>query len=299
MLLDFDELYRKYDLEIKGVLHIGAHFGQEYDTYKQYHIDKIVFFEPQSHVYHELKKRVGGFDQVVLENIALGSSAKNVDMYVENANNGMSSSLLRPKLHLAKYPSIQFVDKIKVNQITLDQYFKENINVNASDYNLINIDVQGYELEVFKGATSTLKNIDYIIAEVNKEELYENCARVNELDDFLSDFGFERIETKWEHQGWGDALYLKKENKKDRLILAGKHNRMIGIIFSKDRAMQLDATLKSFYMYCKDYPSVDLKVIYTSSDQYYAIQYRQLAAEYEEVDFIKEKNFKEDLLSNV
>jgi len=35
MLLNLDNLKEKYDLKIKGVLHIGAHVGQEYKTYER------------------------------------------------------------------------------------------------------------------------------------------------------------------------------------------------------------------------------------------------------------------------
>ena len=78
------------------------------------------------------------------------------------------------------------------------------------DYNFIAIDVQGYELEVMRGAVDTLNNIEYIVAEVNRNELYINCAKVNELDSFLGDFGFKRVETLWAGgQDWGDALYIK------------------------------------------------------------------------------------------
>ena len=31
MLLDFNNLKEKYSLEINGVLHIGAHYGEEYE----------------------------------------------------------------------------------------------------------------------------------------------------------------------------------------------------------------------------------------------------------------------------
>ena len=45
-----------------------------------------------------------------------------------------------------------------------------------------------------------------------------------------------------------------------------KTNQIIGLIFSKDRAMQLDGTLRSFYMHCKDAQSTDLTVIYKTSN---------------------------------
>ena len=77
-------------------------------------------------------------------------------------------------------------------------------------FNFINIDVQGYELEVFKGGKKVLESIDYILSEVNNAEVYENCVNVSELDVFLREFGFERVEPNWEGGTWGDAFYIKK-----------------------------------------------------------------------------------------
>jgi len=76
----------------------------------------------------------------------------------------------------------------------------------------MNIDVQGYELEVMKGSVETLKQIDYIYCEVNKAEIYENNAYIDEIDSFLSQYSFERVEIQWwEDHDWGDALYVKTE----------------------------------------------------------------------------------------
>lgn len=94
-----------------------------------------------------------------------------------------------------------------------------------------------------------------------------------------------------------DELYLKRENEiKERSTII-RTNTLISVIFSKDRAMQLDATLKSFFLHCKDSRSVTLKIIYNTSSNIHELQYHQLMAEYLEVDFIKENSFKEDLLS--
>ena len=81
-------------------------------------------------------------------------------------------------------------------------------------YNFINIDVQGYELEVFKGAEETLKHIDLILTEINKEEMYEGCALIGEMDEYMSERGFQRIATYWQQDGetWGDGLYLRTSN---------------------------------------------------------------------------------------
>lgn len=205
MLIDLKYLKEKYDLKIKGVIHIGAHFGQEYETYKNLGIKNILFFEPLPHVFEKLKSNVG--DNAKLFQIALGNTIGEIEMNIETANQGMSSSILTPKLHKNQYPHIVFNDKITVPITKLDLILKEEQNV---DYNFICIDVQGYELEVFKGSLETINKIDYIFSEVNRDEVYENCTKVNDLDEFLSKYGFERVETSWDGNIWGDAFYIKK-----------------------------------------------------------------------------------------
>jgi hypothetical protein len=94
--------------------------------------------------------------------------------------------------------------------VRLDEFIENNKELKEMEYNFLCLDVQGYELEVLKGAGKTLKQIDYILCEVNKDKVYDKCCHVNEIDDFLSTYGFERILTNWEGIIWGDALYLKQ-----------------------------------------------------------------------------------------
>jgi hypothetical protein len=71
---------------------------------------------------------------------------------------------------------------------------------------------------------------------------------------------------------------------------------IIGIIFSYDRAMQLDAVLKSFYTHCIDHEIVKLTVLYKASDEINASQYQELTSEYPKVKFILQTNFRSDVL---
>jgi len=203
MLLDLKKLKEKYNLEIKGVLHIGAHFGQEYSTYEELNVKDVMFFEPLPHTFETLKRNVG--HKAILVNSALGNTVGEIEMNVESANQGQSSSILEPIVHLQQYPHIKFTDKVTVNITKLDTFIEDH-----DKYNFINIDVQGYELEVFKGGSEYLNHIDYIMTEVNRDEVYEGCPRIEELDEYLGTYGFERVETTWDGGTWGDGFYIKK-----------------------------------------------------------------------------------------
>ena len=144
-------------------------------------------------------------EKAKLFQLALGNENKPVKMYVETVNHGMSSSILKPQKHLEQFPQIVFDQDEIVEMVRLDDFLSEKEN-----YNFLTIDVQGYELEVLKGSRETLTYISGILTEVNRDELYSNCVRVEQLDDFLKDFDFDRVETNWEGGTWGDAFYLKK-----------------------------------------------------------------------------------------
>jgi len=203
MLLDFNNIYEKYNLHVKGIIHIGAHHGQEDYFYQNKKINNIMYFEPLSDNFRVLESNVP--KNRVLHNLALGNEEKNISMYVERANKGMSSSVLKPQLHLKQYPHIVFNEVEEVKMTRLD-----NVEFNRKDYNFINIDVQGYELEVFKGAEKTLDHIDYIISEINNDYLYENGALLTELISFLSKYNFELVEQNWAGGTWGDGFFIKK-----------------------------------------------------------------------------------------
>jgi FkbM family methyltransferase len=139
-------------------------------------------------------------------NKAAGNINGKAQMYVEKMNKGMSNSFLRPKEHLIEYPAIIFESTtIAVEMVRLDDFAFEG------SFNMIVLDTQGYELEVLKGAEQFLAGVDYIISEINASELYEGCAQVDNLDAFLAERNFRRMETRWTHKHWGDAFYLRDE----------------------------------------------------------------------------------------
>ena len=71
------------------------------------------------------------------------------------------------------------------------------------------MDIQGAELLALKGSSDTLKNIDYVYLEVNEKELYTGCGLLSEVDEYLKEKGFTRVEINMTPHGWGDAFYTR------------------------------------------------------------------------------------------
>lgn len=202
MLLNFTELKTKYNANITGIIHVGAHYGEEVKDYIGNGIQKLLLFEPLEDNYNILLDRINGLNaNIKLHKVALGSEIKEAAMYVSD-NEKQSSSILKPKKHLTHHPDVYFPDMENVEVNILDNY-------DTLEYNFISMDVQGYELEVLKGAKNSLNSIDYVYCEVNRDEVYENNALIEEIDLYLSQFGFTRVETDWSGGIWGDAFYVK------------------------------------------------------------------------------------------
>lgn len=81
--------------------------------------------------------------------------------------------------------------------------------------NFLNIDIQGAELMALKGMGDLLNYFDYVYLEVNKDYVYKNCALVHEIDEYLSEYNYVRVETAWTNAQLGDALYIRIKNKFD------------------------------------------------------------------------------------
>ncbi len=206
MLLNLTELIKKYNLKIKGVVQVGCHFGQEMEEYISHGIKNMVFIEPCENAFNTVSKKVGAIEGIKLFNCACGDfESESEPMYAESTNQGMSNSLLKPKVHLTQHKEVIFDHTETVMVRRLD-----NLEFDRSLYNLLNMDCQGFEDRVLKGASETLKHIDYIYTEVNRLEMYENNAMVEQIDEILSDF--KRVETGWasDYHGWGDAAYIRK-----------------------------------------------------------------------------------------
>ena len=211
MIIPFEQIYKKYNMNIHGILHVGAHKCEELDAYIKHKIpkEKILWIEGNPDLVNDIKKN----DNDIFIINALITDKDNEKQNFNIANNGESSSILEFGTHAFNYHYIKYVDSKTIHSKRLETVYKEN-NIPENFANFLNVDIQGAELLAFKSLGNVITNFDYIYTEVNSEEVYKGCALITDIDQYLANYGFKRVETVWvntilAHLGWGDALYVK------------------------------------------------------------------------------------------
>ena len=204
MLIPLHSLVEKYNIQFTGVLHVGAHQCEELRDYEQYiGRNKILWIEGLPDKVNLAKQR---FPNVIIEEAVVSDCHDIVTFH--RSNNGQSSSILELGLHKEFHPQVWYVDSFVVETKMLKDILPKYDYI---PFNFINLDIQGAELKALKGMESYLHKIDYIYSEVKSDYVYEGCALIGEIDQYLSQFGLHRVETKWcgEYR-WGDAFYIRK-----------------------------------------------------------------------------------------
>ncbi len=205
MLINFNDLLF-LQKKVNGIIHIGAHELEELPDYLNRNVRRIIWIEANPDKYNFIEEKLKRFKNMTLGKFAAGK--KNDVQNLNLSNNGQSSSLLELGTHKMRYPDIDYISKIQVEIKSLDNWLDENIN-NKDQYNFINIDIQGYELEALKGMPNQLKIAEYVYIEVNFEEVYDGCSQLRDIDKFLLKFSLLRVGLRKTDKGWGDAIYAK------------------------------------------------------------------------------------------
>ena len=200
------KILKHFNLDITGVLHIGAHECEEMTLYKK------MGLTPKDIVWMDaIPTKVEEARQRLIPNVyhALVTDQVDVETTLHISNNVQSSSILNLKTHLTAHPGVHFTKDIVVKSTTIDTFFERN-KLEIPKYNFWNIDIQGAELKALLGGEICLKFAKALYLEVNEEELYEGCPLKPALDYYLSSKGFTCVaQVMWGNCGWGDALYVR------------------------------------------------------------------------------------------
>ena len=192
-----NRIYQQAD----GILHIGAHYGQEAESYFKSGA-RVIWFEGMPDVFETLSHRIEIYPNQTAVLAVLGDSNRLVSFNVTD-NQGQSSSVFSlAKGH--RFPT-KVVSEISLQMKRLDEILKSK---DLADFSHWVVDVQGAELIVLQGAGELLDNCYTLDVEVSTYETYTGGARFEELDSFLKERGFLPL---WEFakNSHGNLLYLR------------------------------------------------------------------------------------------
>lgn len=199
-----------------GVLHLGAHAGQEAGSY--FNLNKsVIWVEAIPHVYEKLVCNIEKFNnQQAFCALITDTDNQSYTFNVSNNTGGVSSSIYEfgdyssGKNSLWPGLNLTMVDKIDLISITLDTLALKN-NFNTAQYDFWVLDLQGAELLALKGAEQSIKNCKYILSEISQAEVYKNGVLYSDLKRFLEAKGFFPLyEPKKIHD---DVLFVKINNR--------------------------------------------------------------------------------------
>ena len=188
-----------------GVIHIGAHQGEEIPWYLLNNM-AVVAFEPQPEPYAALVARFGSVVECV--NLALGEAAGDRDLYIPkwsfmDSDNSQSASFreLIPRRAADIGWPITTCRVITVPCTRLDTWA---VGRDMSRFDSIVMDIQGSELEVLRGCGELLSQIKFLVIECCEVPIYQGESSFQEISDFLAPLGFSPQSAVVNH---GDVMF--------------------------------------------------------------------------------------------
>jgi len=194
------------------VFEVGARYGCESIQLKKTFTNSIIHsFECNPKTIDKCKMNLSEINNIIFNDFGLGEKEENLPFYSYiKDNDGASSLLKRIDFNITQIQS--GIIKIK----TIEDYVKTN---KIKNIDLLCIDVQGYELNVLKGAKNFIKNINYIIMEEPKQisnpkylpngihSKYLNAPTSQQIKAFMTEHGFVEIERIEENYIEDNVMY--------------------------------------------------------------------------------------------
>jgi len=168
-----------------GILHIGAHEGQEAEVYNR--LSKPVIWIEAIPIYFEkLRENISPFHNQLALNVLLDSKCHSSRDFFITSNNAESSSIY-PLARNDYWRGLENSEVCKLPSKRLD-CISSDLKLREFDYWIV--DVQGAELEVLKGAGDLLNYCRYLQVEISQEKFYEGGVEFQELRAFLNSKSF-------------------------------------------------------------------------------------------------------------
>ncbi len=170
-----------------GALQIENTKPRFYKLLEYFPLSEIIGFEIEKKVCDELNSKAS--KGIKYYPHALGEKNEKRKLYI--TEHPMCTSLYKPIEALPKlYQNLEFMNlkkETEIETITLDTFAKQ---YSIEDVDFIKIDVQGAELDIFKGGKKLLNNVLKIVCEVEFIPIYQDQPLFGDVTKFLNQNNF-------------------------------------------------------------------------------------------------------------
>ena len=182
-----EHAYTPLPYDYATVLDVGANRGQfALLAATRFPRARIICFEPLGTARATIDRLFTDDNRVDVVGAAVAASARSSHLFVSRSDD--SSSLLAPTdLQTSIFRATEVVEEIRVATERLDVLLDRDSIVRPT---LLKIDVQGAELEVLRGATGVLDDVDTILVECSFAEFYSGQPAADDVIRFLHRRGF-------------------------------------------------------------------------------------------------------------
>lgn len=208
-------------LDIRTVLDVGSwHLKQTIEMLNAFPEAQVHAFEPEPENFNlcrqthlSLGSELG--NRVKVWRIAASSKTESLEFYSIDPTQGDSNAgaasrfKFKPGMNGSFYNQNWVQKPLTVQGMKLDDWQKL---YEVGPVDLIWIDVQGGELDAFRGADSMLDNVKIIFTEVGLEAYYDGQSLKPQIDEYLGSKGFRELTEAFELNGFeyeGNTVYVR------------------------------------------------------------------------------------------
>lgn len=180
-----------------GVVHVGAHLGEEIPWYLHRNMIPVIAIEANPEIFSQLVANFADEGNVQCVRAVLGERNEKSILHIGQhlhapIDDTMGASLLQPNREYYSWGNRETIQKhLPVEVHRFDSLYSDDL-FNHLTIDTLVIDVQGMELEVLKGFGDLLNNFDFLNIECSEKPIYNGEASAEEVVVWLAIQGFER-----------------------------------------------------------------------------------------------------------
>ena len=201
--------FERLNVGVKGVIHVGMYDFVEHYCYTKLVGDKVIGVEANKFVYDTMSKPIAdrcgylSFNECVY-------SEDGLEKQFFLANDCSTLNPVEYSDHLSmKLRGGSYVD---VTTKKLSTLIEEN-NIDMNQYDFLNIDAEGAELEILKGFEDNLKYINMIFLETSLDDRNNTGASHDVIVEWLKErnFSLAEMSDSYQDERWGDSIFLRND----------------------------------------------------------------------------------------